>query len=453
VAIETKPIKIMDGVKSVSAGGGHTAVIKNDGSLWLWGNNGSGQLGDGTKESNPMPAQAAIHDVVSVYAGGQTTFVIKADNTLWHCGNTDFRAFHNSSQPWFEKKMEDVAMISESEDGLSHLIIKTDSSLWAWGDNFDGKLGIAGISEIMEPTKVMDGVKYASVGGYQSLVIMADGSLWAMGNPKNSTTPTAEDAKPKILTKSNILTAATASLYALFLDDLGTAWLMEGKEGRTTWGEEILPVQAMRSVKIPPMRLIDAANPAEPSAWAKAEVEEALALGVVYDKHDITKSWRSTATRRDAAVVFGQVIEQIVAPGSSGALSVIAEERGWEIFDHSADFADVSADASPGSYEIIFFKHAGVVSGVGRNKYEPDGAYTRAQAVAMIGRIAEVFFGKQAVGANPFSDVPSWAAPYVGYAAEAGITGGIGDGKFGGDNPLTNEQLAIFALRAYKAWK
>ena len=71
----------------------------------------------------------------------------------------------------------------------------------------------------------------------------------------------------------------------------------------------------------------------------------------------------------------------------------------------------------------------------------------------MIGRAAEEFFGKTAQGSNPFTDVPDWAAPYVGYAADNGITQGVGGGLFDPDSNLQNQHTAMFSYRAFNIWK
>jgi hypothetical protein len=135
------------------------------------------------------------------------------------------------------------------------------------------------------------------------------------------------------------------------------------------------------------------------------------------------------------------VIEKITGK----TMAQIAAEKGWDLSKNQ--FSDTDSPA------VTFLKYAEITNGIGDNKYGPGSNYTRAQIVTMIGRAAEVFFGKTAQGDNPFTDVPDWAAPYVGYAAETGITNGVGGGKFDSDGVLQNQHTAVFGLRAYKAWK
>ena len=70
---------------AISAGGRQTMAIKNDGSLWAWGDNRFGQLGDGTNEERRTPVRI-MEDVVAVSAGEDHTIAVKADGSLWRWG-------------------------------------------------------------------------------------------------------------------------------------------------------------------------------------------------------------------------------------------------------------------------------------------------------------------------------------------------------------------------------
>lgn len=128
------PKKMLDDVKSVSMGVCHTMVIKNDGSLWAWGVNGSGQLGDGTIERKDQPVKI-MNDVESISAGSYYTMAIKSDD-----------------------------------------------SLWAWGENWDGQIGDGTAERRITPVKIMDSVKSVSAGDNHTIALKADGTLWAWGN-------------------------------------------------------------------------------------------------------------------------------------------------------------------------------------------------------------------------------------------------------------------------------
>ena len=187
----TAPIKIMDDVIGVSAGYQHSAAIKSDGSLWAWGDNSYGQLGDGAAKSygknppNPDPVKI-MDDVAHVSAGVWITMAIKTDGSLWAWGGGSegqigdgAREIRNSPV----KIMEDAAYVSVG--GAHVTAIKTDGSLWAWGWNRRGQIGNGAVmdaySSYSSPVKIMDGVSAVSAGDEHTIAIKTDGSMWAWG--------------------------------------------------------------------------------------------------------------------------------------------------------------------------------------------------------------------------------------------------------------------------------
>jgi hypothetical protein len=140
---------------SVSAGNRHTLAIKTDGSLWAWGDNGWGQLGDSilTNQSSPVKVMESVE---SVSAGNSHTLAIKTDGSLWAWGSNKWGynaegqlgdGTTTNSVPLLVKVMESATSVSA---GLNYtLAIKNDGSLWAWGNNSYGQLGngLKGYSE------------------------------------------------------------------------------------------------------------------------------------------------------------------------------------------------------------------------------------------------------------------------------------------------------------------
>jgi hypothetical protein len=177
----------------------------------------------------------------------------------------------------------------------------------------------------------------------------------------------------------------------------------------------------------------------EPSDWAVDEINKALAIGLAPGSIK-DAGWQVATTRLAAA----EAIVSILETASGLAMEDIADNFEWDLTANQ--FSDT------GSGAVTFLKYAGVTSGIGGNLYDPNGEYTRAQIVTMIGRTAEVFFDVTAKGTNPFSDVPDWAAPYVGYAADNGITQGVGGGLISPNEVLLNENTAVFCYRAYLAF-
>jgi alpha-tubulin suppressor-like RCC1 family protein len=191
------PTKIMDNVIAVSAGTNHSAAITNDGALWTWGNNRHGQLGNGTTTDQYRPIRI-IYDIAYVTLGPRHSMAIDTDGGLWVWGGAEpgwsseiLRVIMGDTDRLSPVRvMDDVAVVSTS---LKHaMVIRTDGSLWSWGFNFNGSLGLGpeGPQSNPAPTKIIENVSYVVAGGgfvgqfpsSHTLAIMSDGSLWTWGD-------------------------------------------------------------------------------------------------------------------------------------------------------------------------------------------------------------------------------------------------------------------------------
>lgn len=155
------PKKVMDNVVSVSCNNGSIAAIKADGSLWTWGNNLSGQLGNGTMEDSDVPARV-LEDVAAVSCGEGVMAAIKIDGSLWMWGAKCYLCDGNNDIKGYQtvpvKVMDGVLAVSCGR--FASTAVKTDGSLWVWGFNSYGQManGTAGWDTYTTPQKILDDV-------------------------------------------------------------------------------------------------------------------------------------------------------------------------------------------------------------------------------------------------------------------------------------------------------
>jgi alpha-tubulin suppressor-like RCC1 family protein len=130
-------------VRLVAAGGWHTVVLKEDGTLWAWGRNDSGQLGDGTQVDrlSPVRVAAALTGVVAISAGDSHTLALKNDGTVWGWGAYYRLAETDGGDTTVPAQMRSIPSSIALSAGAHSLVLRADGSVFGFGPNNNGGLG------------------------------------------------------------------------------------------------------------------------------------------------------------------------------------------------------------------------------------------------------------------------------------------------------------------------
>jgi alpha-tubulin suppressor-like RCC1 family protein len=205
--------------KHITAGGEHTCGIQLGNTLWCWGYNHYGELGLGTatfSESRPQEITRPTARWASVSAGGMHTCATRSDTTLW-CWGANFEGDLGIGSTGDQDRPRQVTTpaatgwASVSSGGFHTCATRTDATLWCWGANTVGELGIGSTSDQDRPQQVTTpaatGWATAAAGDSHTCATRSDGTLWCWGyngtgqlglgstahqdHPQQVTTPTA----------------------------------------------------------------------------------------------------------------------------------------------------------------------------------------------------------------------------------------------------------------------
>lgn len=142
----------------VAAGYGHSIAVKTDGTLWGWGFNANGQVGNGTQTTQWVPVQLGSDtDWQTVACGGYHSMALKTDGTLWAWGNNGLGQLGDGTQQhrWVPTPIGTDSDWQSISGGLLHAVAKkTDGTLWTWGYGLYGQLGQNSNFSAYTPTQV-----------------------------------------------------------------------------------------------------------------------------------------------------------------------------------------------------------------------------------------------------------------------------------------------------------
>ena len=220
--------------KQISNGSGFSLAIKNDGTLWAWGSNSSGELGLGNTTQQNTPVQVGnLNTWKQVSAGRTHTIALKTDGTLWSCGDNYFSSLglgDNTNRNTLTQIGNSNNWKYISAGFRTSAAIKTDGTLWTWGNNNQGSLGLGDKVDRNVPTQVSitnckqvysfsNGTHMIAIDDYDSLWVWGNNALGQLGLGDN-----IEYLTPTSGLNQNWKEASVGYYCSAFINNDGTLW-------------------------------------------------------------------------------------------------------------------------------------------------------------------------------------------------------------------------------------
>jgi alpha-tubulin suppressor-like RCC1 family protein/Mg-chelatase subunit ChlD len=224
----------LTGITSVAAGAEHSLAVKSDGTAWAWGQNLNGELGDGTTSDRLTPVQiSGVSGVTAVAGGTAHSLVLKSDGTVWSFGYNQNGQLGDgtTTQRTSPVQVTGLTGITAIAAGSDHsLALKSDGTVWAWGKNSSGQLGDGSKNKRTTAVRsgTLTGVVAIAAGGDHSLALKSDGTVWAWGynfyGELGDGTTTNRTSPVRVTGLTGVSGIAAGSNHSLALKPDGTVW-------------------------------------------------------------------------------------------------------------------------------------------------------------------------------------------------------------------------------------
>jgi alpha-tubulin suppressor-like RCC1 family protein len=235
--------KYLSNVKQVDGGGFSGYALKTDGTVWAWGGAYT-SLGNGYTQTAYSPVQMHIDHVKQISGGYRHSLLLKDDGTVWAVGGNEHGQLGNGKQsaditvePIQVEGLQDMIGIAAGDD--HSLALRKDGTVWAWGGNQNGQLGIDGNSNQLKPIQVkgLSGIVTISAAMSESAALDNGGLIWAWGLDHNAGATGKVIRKPEQLSvppqpgASNEFSAiAAGATYGTALAFNGNVWMWKNAD-------------------------------------------------------------------------------------------------------------------------------------------------------------------------------------------------------------------------------
>ncbi len=235
---------------AVAVGGNHTLALRKDGTVWAWGDNFWGELGDGTRHTRDVPAPVpGLPPIVAIAAGYLHSMALGADGTVWAWGDNHYGQLGTASPAWSYQpvRVDGVRDISSLHAGFFHsLAVERSGRVFGWGQNMSGQLGNGTRVSQSTPVAVPKVTDAAAVSGGQlhTLLLRRDGTVWSWGGnvfgQLGRTTAERSDPSPGLVRElTNVAAIAAGEDHSVALSGDQQVWAwgdnLYGQVGDGTW--------------------------------------------------------------------------------------------------------------------------------------------------------------------------------------------------------------------------
>jgi len=187
----------LSNVIAIDTGSGHSLALKSDGTVWAWGLNFNGQTGIGvaggdTCSCQTVPVQVGVgvsgfNNIIAISGGEGNTIALKSDGTVWVWGSNLFGAIGNGTAGGDQLspvQNTGITGVSQISGGFNfNVALKPDGTVFAWGFNTRGNLGngTSGAASLIPVQSTITNVVDIKTAGAHTLAKKSDGSIWAWG--------------------------------------------------------------------------------------------------------------------------------------------------------------------------------------------------------------------------------------------------------------------------------
>ncbi|WP_240941015.1 S-layer homology domain-containing protein [Paenibacillus sp. HB172176] len=458
-----KPVQVVVGdgsaltnIVSVANGKTHAIALGRDGTVWAWGSNFLGELGNGTREEANYAAQVhtsdgILNDVIAIAAGGNYSQALKKDGTVWEWGVHDLYYTGPLNAVQVFRRNGPLTGIVAIATGDSHsLAVDGKGEVYSWGSNDDDQLGVdtqsVNYAIPVDLGAISSPIVSVSAGESHSLALAQDGTVWGWGSNQYGRLGDADTAYSTLspvqvmIENGQPLTGITtidAGLgHNLAIDVNHKVWVW----GDNSFGELGIADDSIAAVQARMLNGLSNVQSVSAGFFSSMVVQKD---GTVwgFGSNEYGQLMLSTKYRPIKQEQLVLTLEE----RRDDALELPIESAGNDQFNDKVErYSDIEAHWAERA--IMAAADLGIVTGYEGGSFRPEAAITRAEFTVMLMRALKLE-GEGTV--LSFNDaIPTWAQDSVAQAVKNGIVAGYEDGTFQPGANITRAELAVMAARA-----